>query len=157
MRWCTGAGIFCLALCLAAVGHATDPPCGDLAYENRNQTDHGPLHVSGIRGIAQDARGGPIPKACVGVFSSVGGGEKQRHFRRCRAAPAAPHWQTIGGDAVGTLQKALKGARLFVAASSPQEPGAVPVNERDAIFPNHGYRFSDGSRHGIRHICIEAF
>jgi Carboxypeptidase regulatory-like domain len=72
MRWRTGAGLCCLSLCLAAVGQAADPPCGDLTYENRNQTDYGPLHVPGIRGIAQDAKGGPIPKACVGVFTEVG-------------------------------------------------------------------------------------
>ena len=71
MKWKTGVGICRLVLGLAAVGQATEITCKDLTYESRNQTDYGPLVVAAIRGVAQDAEGGPIPKACVGVFTET--------------------------------------------------------------------------------------
>ena len=34
--------------------------------------DYGPLHVAAVRGVAKDAQGIVIPKACVGVFTEAG-------------------------------------------------------------------------------------
>ena len=61
----------CLLIGLAGVSRATEASCRDLTYESRNQTDYGPLLVASIRGTAQDAQGGPIPKTCVGVFTET--------------------------------------------------------------------------------------
>jgi hypothetical protein len=60
-----------LCLALAAIGQGIRTNCKDLSYEDRNQTDYGPLQISRIRGIAQDAQGGPIPKACAGIFTET--------------------------------------------------------------------------------------
>src|SRR4051794_31172797 len=44
-------------------------PCGNMAYENRNQIDYGPLPLSHLRGKAVDLSGVPLPGVCVGVFT----------------------------------------------------------------------------------------
>jgi Carboxypeptidase regulatory-like domain len=71
MKRATGVAICCLVFELAA-GRVTGTACKDLTYENRNQTDYGPLQVTAIRGIATDAEGVTIPKVCVGVFTETG-------------------------------------------------------------------------------------
>jgi hypothetical protein len=64
--------ICCLAFGLLRATEETGAACKNLSYENRNQTDYGPLHVAAVRGFAKDAQGVVIPKACVGVFTEVG-------------------------------------------------------------------------------------
>jgi hypothetical protein len=59
----------CLAFALAAAGQESGTDCKDLSYQNRNQTDYGPLRVATIRGSTKDAQGVAIPKVCVGVFT----------------------------------------------------------------------------------------
>jgi hypothetical protein len=66
-----------VAMCWLASGFliATEknrPACNSLSYEDRNQTDYGPLLVAKVRGVAKDAEGVVIPKACIGIFSEVG-------------------------------------------------------------------------------------
>ena len=66
-----------LAICGLAIGllrgaEETGGGCKNLSYENRNQADYGPLHVAAVRGVAKDAQGVVIPKACVGVFTEAG-------------------------------------------------------------------------------------
>jgi len=55
---------------------SSNPPvaqtCAEIAYENRNQVDYGPLQLGGVRGIVHDFQGVDIPKACVGIFTDVG-------------------------------------------------------------------------------------
>jgi Carboxypeptidase regulatory-like domain len=63
--------ICCLAFGLLRAAEETGDVCKNLSYENRNQTDYGPLHVSAVRGVAKDAQGVVIPKACVGVFTEA--------------------------------------------------------------------------------------
>jgi hypothetical protein len=46
-------------------------PCSEMAYENRNQIDYGPLHIRTVKGIARDLDGVVIPKLCVGVFTDT--------------------------------------------------------------------------------------
>jgi hypothetical protein len=58
-----------VAFVLATAVQAGQTTCADLTYESRNQIDYGPLRVSVISGIAQDAEGGRIPDVCVGVFT----------------------------------------------------------------------------------------
>lgn len=53
------------------MGQDTRPNCTDLTYESHNQIDYGPLRVSQIRGIAQDAQGVLIPGSCIGVFAKT--------------------------------------------------------------------------------------
>jgi hypothetical protein len=65
------AMFFCITVHLATVGWADETACKNLTYESRNQTDYGPLVVTVVRGTVQDAEGGPIPKACVGVFTEA--------------------------------------------------------------------------------------
>jgi Carboxypeptidase regulatory-like domain len=72
MRRGTGVTICCLAFGLLAASEETGATCKNLKYENRNQTDYGPLQVAAVRGIAKDAQGVAIPKACVGVFTEAG-------------------------------------------------------------------------------------
>ena len=43
-------------------------PCADMAYENRNQIDYGPLALGRLRGKAVDQTGVPVPGVCVGLF-----------------------------------------------------------------------------------------
>jgi hypothetical protein len=61
-----------LAFGLLRAAEETGAACNNLSYENRNQTDYGPLHVATVRGVAKDAQGVVIPKACVGVFTEAG-------------------------------------------------------------------------------------
>ena len=60
--------------------------CAEMAYENRNQVDYGPLQLGSVRGIAQDFQGVEIPRACVGIFTDadhklVATGETDDHGR----------------------------------------------------------------------------
>jgi hypothetical protein len=71
MRRGRGLAICCLAIGLLRAGEETESACKNLSYENRNQTDYGPLHVATVRGIAMDAYGVVIPKTCVGVFTEA--------------------------------------------------------------------------------------
>src|SRR5260370_3570509 len=68
----TSVAICCLASGLVTASPETGSACKNLTYENRNQTDYGPLQVTAVRGIAKDADGVPIPRACVGVFTEAG-------------------------------------------------------------------------------------
>jgi len=67
-----GLAICCLSFALLRAAEEIGAACKNLSYENRNQTDYGPLHVGTVRGVAKDAQGVVIPKACVGVFTEAG-------------------------------------------------------------------------------------
>ncbi len=71
MRRQIGAGVCLLGLSFGAVVQAAGDQCKSLTYESHNQIDYGPIIVNSIRGVAQDAQGVPIPKACVGVFTET--------------------------------------------------------------------------------------
>ena len=71
MRCGRGLAICCLSFGLLSAAEETGAACKNLSYENRNQTDYGPLHVAAVRGVAKDAQGVVIPKACVGVFTEA--------------------------------------------------------------------------------------
>jgi hypothetical protein len=43
--------------------------CGQITYEDRNQTDYGPLRVGVVEGHARDDVGSAIPNVCLGLFS----------------------------------------------------------------------------------------
>jgi Carboxypeptidase regulatory-like domain len=64
--------ICCLASGLLIATQNTGAACKSLSYEDRNQTDYGPLQVAKVRGVARDAEGVTIPRACVGLFSELG-------------------------------------------------------------------------------------
>jgi hypothetical protein len=72
MRWGRGLAICCLAFGILRAAEETGGSCKNLSYEDRNQNDYGPLYVAAIRGVAKDAQGVVIPKACVGVFTEAG-------------------------------------------------------------------------------------
>ena len=63
--------ICCLAIGLLKAAEETGSDCKNLSYENRNQTDYGPLYVTAVRGVAMDAYGVVVPKTCVGVFTEA--------------------------------------------------------------------------------------
>ena len=44
--------------------------CSEMTYENRNQTDYGPLVVSRVSGTANDNGGVAVPGICIGVFTT---------------------------------------------------------------------------------------
>src|SRR5229473_6005194 len=71
MRCRTGAVFCCFAFALVATAQEIQTACKDLSYENRNQTDYGPLRVTTVRGTTKDAQSIPIPKVCVGVFTEA--------------------------------------------------------------------------------------
>jgi Carboxypeptidase regulatory-like domain len=71
MRCKAGAVFCCLAVALRATGEGSATVCKDFSYQNRNQTDYGPLRVAAPRGSAKDSHGVAIPKACVGVFTET--------------------------------------------------------------------------------------
>ena len=48
---------------------AQSQSCKDMIYENRNQTDYGPLQLTVIRGTVIDPQAVVIPQLCVGIFS----------------------------------------------------------------------------------------
>jgi hypothetical protein len=52
-----------------ALSQEAHSDCKNLAYENRNQIESGPLLVSRIQGNAQDAQSLPITQACAGIFT----------------------------------------------------------------------------------------
>jgi len=56
--------VMVLALSLAGA-----EPCGNMAYEDRNQVDYGPLPLSQLRGKAVDLSGVAVPGVCVGLFT----------------------------------------------------------------------------------------
>jgi Carboxypeptidase regulatory-like domain len=72
MRGGKRVAICCLVFWLLVASQETGAACKNLSYENRNQTDYGPLRVAAVRGVVKDAQGVPIPKACVGVFTEAG-------------------------------------------------------------------------------------
>ena len=59
---------FAIVALLSAMTLPGAEPCGNMAYEDRNQIDYGPLPVSKLRGKAVDLSGSPIPGVCVGLF-----------------------------------------------------------------------------------------
>lgn len=71
MRWRTCAVSCCLAVAFAAAGQGNKTGCKDLSYQNRNQTDYGPLRVAAIQGSAKDPQGVTMPRACIGVFTEI--------------------------------------------------------------------------------------
>jgi hypothetical protein len=58
-----------VALGCPAVAQEPKSPCGGMTYENRNQTDYGPVKVATVRGTAKDAQGVMVPGVCVGIFT----------------------------------------------------------------------------------------
>jgi hypothetical protein len=60
------------ASCPVSQDNDTGSPCKEMAYENRNQIDYGPLHVRTVKGLAKDPDGVVIPKLCVGIFTDPG-------------------------------------------------------------------------------------
>lgn len=69
MTTAIGVAVWLLTLGPAALSHEAGEVCKGLTYENRNQTDYGPLRVPVIRGIATDAQGVAVPKVCLGIFT----------------------------------------------------------------------------------------
>jgi hypothetical protein len=61
----------CLAVRLLTASQESGAACKNQSYENRNQTDYGPLRVASVRGVVKDPQGVSIPKACIGVFSEA--------------------------------------------------------------------------------------
>jgi hypothetical protein len=54
-----------------AAGQDSATVCKDFSYQNRNQTDYGPLRVGTLRGSVKDSQGITIPKVCIGVFTET--------------------------------------------------------------------------------------
>jgi Carboxypeptidase regulatory-like domain len=71
MRRGACAVLCCLTFAFGAAGQGSTTVCKDLSYQDRNQTDYGPLRVAVVRGSTKDSLGGAIPKACVGVFTET--------------------------------------------------------------------------------------
>jgi hypothetical protein len=42
--------------------------CGHLSYEDKNQTDYGPIRVSRVAGDSKDKQGVAVPNVCLGLF-----------------------------------------------------------------------------------------
>lgn len=61
-----------LVLARYAVAHESGSPCSAMGYENRNQTDYGPIKLSTVSGVAKDAEGVMVPGVCVGIFTPSG-------------------------------------------------------------------------------------
>jgi Carboxypeptidase regulatory-like domain len=61
----------CLAVRLLTASQESGAGCKNQSYENRNQTDYGPLRVASVRGVVKDPQGVSIPKACVSVFTEA--------------------------------------------------------------------------------------
>ena len=59
---------YALPLCAVVFSAFRAEPCANMAYENRNQTDYGPLAVRQLRGEAVDQSGAPVPGVCLGLF-----------------------------------------------------------------------------------------
>lgn len=57
-----------LAIVLA-MGTASTCVAQDIAYENHNQIDYGPLHLSQIAGLAKDENGFPVSQVTLGLFT----------------------------------------------------------------------------------------
>lgn len=61
-----------LVLAHYAVAQESGPACSAMGYENRNQTDYGPIKLTTVSGIAKDAEGVIVPGVCVGIFTPTG-------------------------------------------------------------------------------------
>jgi hypothetical protein len=61
-----------LVLAHIAVAQEAGPACSAMTYENRNQTDYGPIKLATISGAAKDPDGVAVPGVCVGVFTPTG-------------------------------------------------------------------------------------
>jgi hypothetical protein len=61
-----------LVLADYAAAQGSGGPCSAMTYENRNQTDYGPIKLTRVNGIAKDAEGVLVPGVCVGVFTPAG-------------------------------------------------------------------------------------
>lgn len=69
---CGAFAVFsCLTFAFGAAGQGSTTACEDLSYQDRNQTDYGPLRVAAVQGNAKDSQGAAIPEACVGVFTET--------------------------------------------------------------------------------------
>jgi hypothetical protein len=71
MRCGVSAVFCCLTLASGVADQGNTAVCKDLRYQDRNQTDYGPLRVAVAEGNAKDPEGVAIPKACVGVFTET--------------------------------------------------------------------------------------
>jgi hypothetical protein len=71
MRLGRSAAVCCLAVRLLTASQESGAACKNQSYENRNQTDYGPLQVASVRGVVKDPQGVSIPKACVVVFTEA--------------------------------------------------------------------------------------
>lgn len=58
------AYLICL-LSIVAYGQAV---CNQMSYEDKNQTDYGPIRVSRVVGVLNDKQGVAVPNVCVGLF-----------------------------------------------------------------------------------------
>jgi hypothetical protein len=59
---------FLLVALLSALSLPGAERCRNMAYQDRNQVDYGPLLVRQVRGKAIDPSGVPVPGVCVGLF-----------------------------------------------------------------------------------------
>ena len=71
MRCGACAFFCCLTFAFGAAAQGSEMACKDLSYQDRNQTDYGPLRVAAVHGNTKDSQGVAIPKACVGVFTET--------------------------------------------------------------------------------------
>jgi len=64
-------GRFALGTVLSpwSLGAQAASSCGQITYEDRNQTDYGPLRVGVVEGHVRDAQGVAIPNVCVALFN----------------------------------------------------------------------------------------
>jgi hypothetical protein len=46
--------------------------CGEIAYEDRNPIDYGPLRAGAVEGHVRDAQAVAIPNVCVALFEEPG-------------------------------------------------------------------------------------
>lgn len=61
-----------LVLAHIAVAQEAGTPCSAMTYENRDQTDYGPIKLTTVSGVAKDVEGVMLPGVCVGVFTPAG-------------------------------------------------------------------------------------
>jgi carboxypeptidase family protein len=53
-----------------ATAQQTGLSCAGMVYENKNQTDYGPLKIAVVRGAARDTQGVMVPGVCIGIFTA---------------------------------------------------------------------------------------